>query len=164
MFNEQVSVRKFQSEDKPAIIEILRATNVFSDEEITIAIELMDEFIQNPNQQDYDVYTAVSEEGQVLGYYCVGPTPLTHGTFDLYWIAVKPDWHKQGVGSLLNRHCEELVKSLGGRLIVAETSSKPNYETTRRFYHLQGYLEVANIKDYYKPGDSLVIFGKYVQQ
>ncbi|MBI3189722.1 MAG: GNAT family N-acetyltransferase [Ignavibacteriales bacterium] len=164
MTNEQVSIRKFQSEDKPAIIEILKATNVFSEEEITIAIELMDEFLQKPHQEDYDLYSAVSEEGQVIGYYCAGPTPLTHGTFDLYWIAVKPDCHKQGVGRLLNTHCEELVKSLGGKLIVAETSSKPNYEATRRFYHLQGYQEVANIKNYYKPGDDLVIFGKYVQQ
>ncbi len=163
MTNGQVSIRKFQSDDKDAIIEILRQTKVFTDDEITIAIELMDEFITKPHQKDYDLYTAVEENGTVLGYYCAGPTPLTRGTFDLYWIAVKPDSHGRGVGGLLNRHCEEYVRSQGGRLVVAETSSMPHYDGTRRFYLHQGYQEVAKIKDYYKIGDDLVVYGKYVQ-
>ena len=28
-------------------------------------------------------------------------SPVTQGTFDLYWIAVDPDFQKQGVGSKL---------------------------------------------------------------
>ena len=47
----------------------------------------------------------VCREGDaVLGYYCIGPTPATEGTFDLYWIAVEPSLHGRGVGSALNAH------------------------------------------------------------
>lgn len=163
MNEDKIRIRKFYPEDKPEIIEILKQSNVFTEEEVLVAIELMDACINNPQQQDYDIYSAVSVDGQILGYYCIGPTALTRGTFDLYWIAVKPGIHRKGIGGLLIRHCEELVKSLGGRLIVAETSSQPHYETTRRFYLHQNYQEVAKIKDYYKVGDDLVIYGKYVQ-
>jgi hypothetical protein len=48
--------------------------------------------------------------------------------------------------------------------VVAETSSQPKYENTRRFYLKCDYLEVARIRDYYKPGDDLVVYGKYLSQ
>ncbi|TAK60704.1 MAG: GNAT family N-acetyltransferase [Bacteroidetes bacterium] len=164
MADGQIRIRKFKPEDKPAIAEILEQTNVFTEEEIGIAVELMDEVIASPMQRDYDIYTAVGDDSQIVGYYCVGPTPLTRGTYDLYWIAVKPSSHQKGIGGLLIRHCEELVKSLGGRIVIAETSSMPHYDATRRFYRHQGYLEVGKIKDYYKLGDDLIIYAKYVQQ
>jgi len=164
MDTEQVSIRKFKPEDKLPVLEILKRTNVFTNDEIVIAEELMDVFLNDPQQRDYDLYTAVDGSGQALGYYCVGPTPATHGTYDLYWIAVKPDTHKRGIGAKLIRHCEELVRQQGGRLVIAETSSQEHYAATRRFYLHQEYTEVAKIKDYYKVGDDLVIYGKYVQQ
>jgi ribosomal protein S18 acetylase RimI-like enzyme len=98
----------------------------------------------------------------VDGYYCLGPTPATRGTFDLYWIAVAPSQQGRGVGRELNRHAENLVRSMGGRLIIAETSSRPDYSGTRRFYVKAGYKEVATIQDYYKVGDDLVVYGKYL--
>ncbi|MBI5476528.1 MAG: GNAT family N-acetyltransferase [Ignavibacteriales bacterium] len=100
----------------------------------------------------------------VIGYYCVGPTPMTEGTFDLYWIAVKTEAHNQGYGKILISHAEGLIKLKGGRLIIAETSSRPDYENTRKFYLKTHYKEVARIKDYYKIGDDLVVYGKYVSQ
>jgi hypothetical protein len=57
-----------------------------------------------------------------------------------------------------------MVKSQGGRLIIAETSSRPKYEKTRKFYLSNKYEELARIKDYYQIDDDLVIYGKYVSQ
>ncbi len=84
------------------------------------------------------------------------------GTFDLYWIAVDPALHGRGFGSRLMRHAEEYVKSERGRLMIVETSSRPSYEPTRRFYSSSGYSELAHIAGYYRPDDDLVVFGKYV--
>jgi hypothetical protein len=47
-------------------------------------------------------------------------------------------------------------------LVVAETSSQPKYEKTRRFYLTRGYAELARIRDYYRRGDDLVVYGKYL--
>jgi hypothetical protein len=51
---------------------------------------------------------------------------------------------------------------MSGRLIIAETSSLPRYQRTRDFYVRRGYTELAKIVDYYRPGDDLVVYGKYL--
>jgi ribosomal protein S18 acetylase RimI-like enzyme len=159
-----ISIRKLQHEDKEPIRQILLETDVFTNDEIVIAIELIDIFIDDAKQQDYDLYTAVNEQNEVAGYVCLGPTPLTIGTFDLYWIAVKPSFHGQGIGKQLLRYAETMAQSNNGRLLIAETSSQPKYEATRMFYIKNQYAEISRITDYYKPGDDLVVYGKYLSQ
>jgi ribosomal protein S18 acetylase RimI-like enzyme len=134
---------------------------MFTEEEIQIAFELIDIVLHKPDQQDYLIN--VFDDGEtVLGYYCIGPTPATEGTYDLYWIAVRPSAQGRGVGGTLTRHAENLVRSRQGTLMVAETSSQPRYEPTRKFYASHGYDQLARIRDYYRVGDDLVIFGKYL--
>jgi ribosomal protein S18 acetylase RimI-like enzyme len=159
-----ITIRTLQREDRGALVALVRDTGVFSEEEIEVAQELIDAVLNDPEQDNYLIYSAVDEEQKVLGYYCVGPTPMTEATYDLYWIAVKPSVHNRGVGKQLITHAEELVALRGGRLIVAETSSKPSYEGTRMFYLRARYQELARIRDYYRTGDDLVVYGKYLSQ
>ena len=140
---------------------MLIETEVFSKQEIEIALELIDIALTKPQQRDYIIFSCV-EEGEVLGYYCVGPTPATQSTFDLYWIVVKPSAQARGIGGELNMHAENLIRKEKGRLVIAETSSQPRYEKTRTFYLKHGYSELSRIRDYYKIGDDLVVYGKYL--
>jgi ribosomal protein S18 acetylase RimI-like enzyme len=158
-----ILIRPIQAVDRQVLVEIVRRTGVFTDEEVSVAQELIDIVLTKPDQRDYQIYSA-EENSTVLGYYCVGPTPMTIGTFDLYWIAVDPLIHNKGVGKQLLRHCENLIREQSGRLIIAETSSQPKYNNTRQFYIHNEYCELTRIKDYYKIGDDLVIYGKYVSQ
>ena len=153
-------LRPLTRTDRDRLINLLHATGVFTREEIDIARELIDVVLDQPHQQDY-VVTVFEEEGRVAGYYCLGPTPGTDGTFDLYWIAVDPALQGKGLGAMLDRHAEAYVRSRHGRLIIAETSSTSRYDRTRAFYAHRGYTEVSRIRDYYRPGDDLVVFGKY---
>ncbi len=157
-----MSIRPFVKEDIQPLTDILRATDVFREEEIAVAVELMEIVAEEPDQKDYIMYTYVDDGGHVRGYYCVGPTPMTQSTFDLYWIAVDPSLHGKGIGTELNRHCEELVRSRGGTLLIAETSSQPKYERTRAFYLRNHYHEASRIPDYYAPGDDLVVYTKHI--
>jgi ribosomal protein S18 acetylase RimI-like enzyme len=155
-----MSIRPFQKEDIQPVVEILRATEVFREEEINVALELMEIAIEDKDQVEYASYTFVDEANSIRGYYCVGPTPMTASTFDLYWIAVDPRVHGQGIGKQLLQHCEEYVRSKGGTLVIAETSSLPKYENTRSFYRRNHYTEASRIKDYYSKGDDLVVYTK----
>ena len=157
-----MSIRLLQREDKEPIENLLRATDVFSEEEIDVAIELIQICLEDEHQKDYEIFSYVDDEQRVAGYVCIGPTPSTQGTYDLYWIAVSPALHGTGVGSELLRFAEEHIKAKGGRLLIAETSSTPKYEKTRAFYERKGFERRACIKDYYRPGDDLVIYGKYL--
>jgi ribosomal protein S18 acetylase RimI-like enzyme len=154
-------IRKFEKTDIEPLSEIVRETKVFHEEEIGVAIELMEIAANDKDQKDYFLYSYVDESGTIQGYYCVGPTPMTKSTFDLYWIAVHPRVHRKKIGQDLLKHCEEQVKVMGGKLLVVETSSQPKYEPTRKFYLRHQYAEAARIKDYYAQDDDLVIYSKY---
>jgi GNAT superfamily N-acetyltransferase len=159
-----VKIYPLAPDDVPALRDILKATSVFNSEEIEVAVELMELALDNPSQRDYAMFTARDDAGKALGYYCVGPTPMTDGTFDLYWIASDPGVHGKGVGSRLLKHCEEFVHAQGGRMIVVETSSQEHYGPTRAFYGRRGYAETARVRDYYRPGDDLVIYSKQLKE
>lgn len=154
------AIRPLRSSDVEPLRQLLIETEVFNSEEIEIALELIHAALDNPDAKDYII--RVYDNGEVLGYYCVGPTPATDATYDLYWIATKPAVHGKGIGRMLNAHAEELIRSRGGNLVIAETSSTPRYDATRNFYIKAGYEEVARIRDYYRAGDSLVVYGKYL--
>ncbi|MDQ3193612.1 MAG: GNAT family N-acetyltransferase [Bacteroidota bacterium] len=147
--------------DREKIKNILVDTNNFTDEEIKIALELIDVYIKEKEQKDYEIFVD-EEENNVRGYVCTGPRPLTKGTYDLYWIAVNPKVQSRGVGSGLIKYIEEYLKEIEGRLILIETSGKASYEKERKFYEKNLYKELVNIKDFYNVGDSLIVFGKYL--
>jgi ribosomal protein S18 acetylase RimI-like enzyme len=156
-----LSIRLLRRGDREPIHRILVETDVFSEEEVGIALELIDVVLNNASQKDYVI--SVYEEGnEIHGYYCIGPTPATQSTFDMYWIATRPSLHGRGVGSKLEGHAVDFIKSKGGKLVIAETSSQPTYKQTRQFYKKRGYTELARIRDYYRSGDDLVVYGKYL--
>jgi aminoglycoside 6'-N-acetyltransferase I len=157
-----MKIREMNKKDRERLKEILFKTENFSIEEKEVGLELIDIALNNPEQKDY--YFRVAEEnGKVLGYYCIGHRALTDGVYDLYWIVVDPESRGSGVGTQLIKDAEQYVLSKNGRLILAETSSRDDYQSTRSFYRKNNYSELAIIKDFYKKGDSLIIFGKYLQ-
>lgn len=157
-------IREFQKHDIEPLTRILIETDMFRRDEIDVAVELMEIVCTDPEQKDYIMRTYVDENEVVRGYYCVGATPMTEGTFDLYWIAVDPSIQRRGVGQELLGHCETTLRSMAGRLIVVETSSLPKYRSTRSFYEKQKYHEAARIRNYYSGGDDLVIYTKRLEE
>lgn len=157
-------IRALIQDDREKIKNILTDTNNFNDDEITIALELLDVYLNNPGQKDYEIFVDTNEEDEndLNGYVCIGPRPLTEGTYDLYWIAVNPKIQSRGVGSKLVLYIEEHIKRKGGYLVLIETSGKPSYEKERKFYEKNNYTKAVEIKDFYKRNDSLVIYSKYL--
>lgn len=143
----------------------MRQAQVFLEVEVQCALELIDVYLNDAEQKDYILACAVDESDQPRGYVCYGPTPLTAGTYDLYWIAVDPACHGRGVGSLLMEYVERQVRDTASsvpraRLLIIETSSLPRYEAARRLYSRHHYREVARIPDFYADGDDRVIYTK----
>jgi ribosomal protein S18 acetylase RimI-like enzyme len=125
---------------------------------VACALELIDAALQ-PNNRDYQILVA-AREGKVVGYCCYGPTPMTEGTFDLYWIASDPQVRGQGVGAALVSAMEGDLRRRKGRLIRVETSAMEAYGPTRGFYAAMQYKEEARFRDFYKPGEDLIILAK----
>jgi len=145
--------------DKPALMALLHGTPEFKPAEVVVAEEVIDSYLADPVGSGYN--TLVSQNGPaVIGYICYGPTPLTEGTWDVYWIAVLAGRQGRGTGGALLDYAEDKIKEAGGGLIIIETSYQPGYEKTRRFYLNHGYKAIARLPDFYAPGDDQLILQK----
>ncbi|MFH1647774.1 MAG: GNAT family N-acetyltransferase [Chloroflexota bacterium] len=140
-------------------MQILRNTPEFKPFEVVVAEEVIDAFLNDLDNSGY--YTLVAVEGAaVLGYITYGPTPLTEGTWDIYWEAVDREKRGRGIGRALMEAAEAAIRKARGRLIVIETSSTSLYEITLRFHLACGYGEIARIPDFYSPGDDKLLLQK----
>jgi len=126
---------------------------------VAVAEELIDSYLDDPSGSGYHILVA-EVDSTVEGYICYGPTPLTEGTWDIYWVAVSREKQSQGIGSALMRSAAEEILKAEGRLSIIETSSTPAYEKTRNFHLSHGYEIIARIPDFYAPGDDKLILQK----
>ena len=157
-----VALAPLSREHRDDVRTILEGTGVFREDEVDVALEVLDAYFDHPGQ-DYTAVGAFTQAGELLGYVCFGPTPCTLDTWDLYWIAVAARTQGSGVGTALLEEVEGRLARQRARLVIIETSSQPIYEKTRRFYLRQGYPEVARVPDFYSEGDDRVIYAKRIQ-
>jgi len=146
-------------EDSEAVGRLVRATGFFSEEERCIAVELVEERLAKGESSGY-LFLFAEQEDHLLGYACFGLIPGSLYSYDLYWIAVDPQAQGQGLGKRLMAESERLMATRGARRIYADTSSRPQYESTRAFYLACGYVQEAFLADFYAPGDGKIIFVK----
>jgi ribosomal protein S18 acetylase RimI-like enzyme len=155
-----MDIRPLAEKDREPLASLIRRIETFSQDEQVCAIELVDLALQ-PNNPDYKILVA-DRDGTLVGYVCYGPTPMTEGTYDLYWIASDPEVRGQGVGASLVSGMEADLRRQTARIIRVETSATEAYGPTRGFYASMKYMEEARIRDFYKVGDDLIILTKRV--
>lgn len=151
------SLRPVGRAHRAPLEQLTRDTGLFREEEVGTAVELLDENLAG--DEDYRFVGAFDGE-RLIGYACWGPTPGTIGTFDLYWIVVTREHQGEGIGTQLLREVESRLPAPGSRLLIVETSSRDDYQPTRKFYEARGYTRAARVAGYYAPGDDLVIYTK----
>jgi len=156
-------IRQLISEDREKLQNIIIRTEVFTDEEVSVAMELIDIVLGDKNQKDYKIVCAVDDLDEPIGYICYGPIPMTRGAFDLYWIVIDPKVQGQRVGSSLLDYLIEEVRRLKGRMVFADTSSMSSYDKANGFYLKKGFQEVARIADYYWEGNDRITYCKKLE-
>ncbi|MBI5643661.1 MAG: GNAT family N-acetyltransferase [Deltaproteobacteria bacterium] len=154
-----MEVREARASDREALNRIIENTENLTREEKDCAAELLDIYLSDSRQKDY-FFIVAAEAQAATGYVCYGRTPLTDAVYDLYWILVAGEFRSRGIGRLLLERTEDLIKKQGARMLVAETSGLPAYESAHAFYKKTGFKEEARIKEFYKPGDDLITFVK----
>src|SRR5688572_14535998 len=94
--------------DRDAVRRIVKATGFFRSDEVEVAVELVDEALTKGEASGY-YFVFAEMEGSVAGYACYGPIACTLGSYDLYWIAVDPNWQGHGLGQALVRETERQI-------------------------------------------------------
>jgi ribosomal protein S18 acetylase RimI-like enzyme len=156
----QISHLHWREDLKPNDVATIRAlvtaTGYFTADEIAIAAELAEHRLQNgPNDYRFIIAEYNSE---MIGFACFGPIPATQHRYDLYWIAVHPDWQGCGAGKLLLKFAEFAAKQQGAVRVYIDTSTRPQYDSSRKFYEHCGYKQIADLPDFYAENDGKAIY------
>ncbi len=154
-----MTIRELLASDREPLNAMVESVSSFRDDDVEIALELIDDRIDKGDASDYEFLVAADGD-EVLGYVCFGRIPLTVSSYDLYWIVVAPRHQRKGVGARLMAAMEERVAKQGGGRIYIDTSSNDAYAATRGFYESQGYAVAAELPDFYRPGEGKVVYWK----
>lgn len=148
-------IRKVVKNDIEGLKEVLNKVELFPAEMLD---EMISDYFNNPETEEV-WFTSIQDNKPISIGYCA-PEQLTDRTFNLYAIGVQENLQGQGIGKEMMNFIEEYLRSRGNRVLIVETSSMPEFDLTRAFYHKIGYTEEAIIRDFWKEGDDKVIFWK----
>ena len=147
-------------EDMKQIRDLVEATGFFRPDEIEIAGELVQEHLEKGPAESGYYFVVASKNGKVIGYGCYGPIPCTLTSYDIYWVAVSPEFQGKGLGKIILTEMERLIFEAGGKRAYVETSTQIRYASTRSFYERCGYRCDVVLDDFYEPGDGKAIYSK----
>ena len=145
--------------DLQRVREITDSTGFFYPMEVDTAVELVEERLARGPRCGYHFLFA-EQDGETVGYTSFGPIACTLESYDLYWIVVSGTYRGKGLGTQLLEQSEEAIAALGGTRVYIETSARPLYEPTRAFYLARGYTQIAELEDFYAPGDAKAMYLK----
>lgn len=154
-------IRPLIKNDRDPIHKMLSHLNNFNQDEKRVALEAIDAALRSPDDE-YSVLCAHLRQGDLLGFICFGPKPLTEDCYNLYWIAVDKKFSRRGIGAELMLSMEEELLRKKARRIYIDTSSTQQYEAVRLFYEKCGFQVDSIQNDFYRIGDDKIIYRKEI--
>ncbi|MEL6495512.1 MAG: GNAT family N-acetyltransferase [Cyanobacteria bacterium J06623_7] len=148
------NIRAVIADDLPALKAVIAANDLFPPQMLD---EMMSDYFAHPDSNDI-WFTCVINEPVAIAY--CAPEKMTEGTWNLYLIAVHPDYQNQGYGQAMMHHIEQLLAERQERILLVETSGLDSFEQTRSFYRRCGYEEEARIREFYQAGEDKIVFRK----
>ena len=140
--------------DHAAILTIATASGLFEPDQT----DLLAEMLRSPAPDD--VWFTDDDGTGPVGVAYLAPEKMTHGTWNLYWIAVHPDRQRQGRGRAMLDHVQQWLIDRGERLLLVETAGIEDFAYVHKFYSDNGFEAEARIRDFYEAGVDKIIFRK----
>lgn len=169
----RLSVQPSQPEDRAAIYDILMTSRLFGKTDADCVDEMFASTWKaleaDPRADTYrwlSCWVEVPDRwgsralSELAGFACFGTESLTHNTWDLYWVCVRPEVRGQGVARALMQEVIAQSQAQGARLMVIYTSSTAPYAPARALYESHGFVRTAVVPEYYNVGDDLNIYSR----
>ncbi|MBL7817690.1 MAG: GNAT family N-acetyltransferase [Saprospiraceae bacterium] len=150
--------RQLRAEDLDSIKEIVVSTNFFNEEEVAIALELVEENLLKGEKLSGYIFNIYEIDAIPVAFICFGKISGTTNSFDLYWIVVHEAYKRKGIGLVLMNEVKVYVAQQGGGQIWIETSSRPLYAPTHQFYLQCGCKKMSKLPHYYAQGDHKITY------
>lgn len=140
--------------DLSAVAGLLDKTELFPSDMLA---EMAEPFLTNTAPH---IWLVIHDNDGVAGFAYCEPERMTDNTFNLLAIAVDPARQRGGLGSAIVNALTESLAQIGGRILLVETSSLPEYEGTRAFYDGLDFTREACIREFYASGEDKIVFWK----
>lgn len=147
-------IRPIKPDDLPALKTVIDANELFPSNMLD---DMISDYFNNEDSHDY--WFTYDEDPPVAIAYCA-PEKMTQGTWNLYLIAVHPNYQGSGRGTSMLQNIEQKLSSRGERILLVETSGLDSFNRTRAFYRQCGYEQEAQIREFYQAGEDKIIFRK----
>ncbi len=107
-------------------------------------------------------YWYVEDSGEIIGALGIRENKYGSGGYEMDsdYVAVHKDYRGHGIASQLLDRAEEFVKNNSGRYIHVLTCDIDSYKPARAFYEKNGFRKVAEIPNYYVPGEGRIDYFK----
>ncbi len=148
-------IRPVKIDDVPALKTVLDSSELFPSDLLN---DMISDYLNN--ESSTDIWFTKTDRGRPISIGYCAPERLTEGTYNLYAIAVHKDYQGKGIGKEMMKYIEDLLRKKGNRILIVETSGKPDFELTRAFYDTCHYVKQAVIPEFYEKGDDKIIFWK----
>ena len=147
-------IRRTTVADLPALRQILDRIELFPS-------ELLDDMIAPALAgETEDLWLTCLADGHSVGFCFTEREEMTDRTWNLLAIGVLPDRQRRGIGAALIRAVETELRQQEQRLLLIDTSGRPEFQGVHRFYKALRYAQTARIPDFWATGDDKVVFCK----
>lgn len=153
-----VRLRLATCEDLPRIRMLLEDSQVFPENELEDAVNMLARYVRYPDPRELSTYVYyIGLDLAAMVSYGAG---LGEGTYELYWLCVSPKHRERGLGSKLLKFSEDRMAEYGARMIFVETSTNPEYASAQGLYERMGYSKEGIVKDYFADGNHRITYSK----
>ena len=147
-------IRATHETDFDALVALATASGLFEPEQTDILAGML----RSPDEND--VWLTDVDAGVPVGVAFMAQEKMTHGTWNLYWIAIAPERQRQGRGKAMLEYVQNWLIERGQRILLVETAGVDDFDYVRRFYSDNGFETEARIRDFYEAGVDKVVFRK----
>jgi len=151
-------IRKVKKADIPQLKRVLDSSDLFPS---YLLDDMISDYLNDESSTDF--WFTTTEDGNPISIGYCAPERLTEGTYNLYAIAVNKSQQGNGIGKQMMEYIESHLRRSGNRILIVETSGKPEFELTREFYIKCQYIKQAVIPEFYEEGDDKIVFWKKLE-
>jgi len=149
------NIRAVYPNDLDALKTIIDSNELFPSEFLP---DMIQPFFKENNEFEFWIAYVENDMPIAVAYYA--PERMTNGTYNLYLIAVSPDFQGKSIGKQMLDYIETHLINRGERILLIETSGKSEFKKSKEFYIKNNYQQEAVIRDFYDYEDDKIIFRK----
>ncbi|CCH50228.1 GNAT family N-acetyltransferase [Pseudodesulfovibrio piezophilus] len=147
--------------DVENILNMAAASGLFSSDAMMSAEDMAWDSAYGDGSETHTFLQAtVNESGteKTVGFICYGRIPHWTETYELYGIAVDPEFQRLGIGSALISEMKRQVTAGTGKRIFLETGASRAYENARLFYEANEFQLENRFHKHFVPSDGGIVY------